>query len=137
MHFITMHNSILPKFSVVLIGIILLFSKLGVLPQTLEPRRIELPLLPQASSFLHVCWNIFIKVFIKVIYFIICIKKKNLFSNDVKCYLYFVGWQWNHGMMLWWRFYCTGKYIPRINNPWPSDPCAVLKHQPTDSLWMG
>ena len=66
-----------------------------------------------------------------------CMKKKNLFSNDVKCYTYMVGWQWNHGLMLWWRFHCMGKYVPRINNPWPSDPCAVLKHQPTDSLWMG
>ena len=66
-----------------------------------------------------------------------CMKKKNLFSNDVKCYTYMAGWQWNHGLMLWWRFHCTGKYILRINNPWPSDPCAVLKHQPTDSLWMG
>ena len=49
----------------------------------------------------------------------------------------YVGWQWNHGLMLWWRFHCTGKYSLGLNNPWPSNPSAVLKHQPTDSLWMG
>ena len=125
----------MPEFCVVLNGITLLLSELGVLPQTLEPRRVERPFLSQASSFLHVRWNIFIKVFIKVIYFIICIKKKNLFSNDVNCYIYYVGWQWNHGMMLWWRFHCTGKYIPRINYQCHSDPCAVLKRLPWDLLW--
>ena len=59
---------------------------------------------------------IFIKVIAKY-YDIHCMKKKNLISNDVKCYIYMVGWQWNHGLMLWWL--------------------KVLKHQPTDSLWMG
>ena len=49
----------------------------------------------------------------------------------------YVGWQWNHELMLWWRFHCTGKYSLGLNNPWPSNPSAVLKHQPTDSLWMG
>ena len=49
----------------------------------------------------------------------------------------YVGWQWNHGLMLWWRFHCTGKYSLGFNNQWPSNPSAVLKHQPTDSLWIG
>ena len=63
-------------------------------------------------------------------------KRKNYFRmmwNDIL----YVGWQWNHGLMLWWRFHCTGKYSLGLNNPWPSNPSAVLKHQPTDSLWMG
>ena len=49
----------------------------------------------------------------------------------------YVGWQWNHGLMLWWRFHCMRKYSLGFNNQWPSNPSAVLKHQPTDSLWMG
>ena len=58
---------------------------------------------------------IFIKVIAKNYGLSLHKKKKNLFSNDVKCYLYIVGWQWNHGMMLWWRFHCTAMYTSRIN----------------------
>ena len=67
---------------------------------------------------------------------IIALKKKTYFRMMWTDILY-VGWQWNHGLMLWWRFHCTGKYSLGLNNPWPSNPSAVLKHQPTDSLWMG
>ena len=45
------------------------------------------------------------------------------------------GWQWNHGLMLWWRFHCTGKYIPMINYQCHSDPSAVLKRLPWDLAW--
>ena len=30
-----------------------------------------------------------------------------------------------------------GKVFIRVNNQWSSNPSAVLKYQPTDSLWMG
>ena len=86
MHFITMDNSILP-FSVVLIRTILLFSDLGVLSNTLEPRRSELSLLSHASSFLHVRCIIFAKkYFLKILLLIpTCIKKKKVFLNDGDC----------------------------------------------------
>ena len=123
MHIMIMHNSMLLDFSVVLIRITLLFSELGVLPQTLESRRVERPFLPQASSFLHILIELFYKKLFSKTYYYHCIEKEKLFSNDVNCYIYILfGWQWNHGLMLWWRFHCTGKYILRINNPWPSDP---------------
>ena len=135
MHLMIMHNSMLLEFSVVLIRITLLFSELGVLPQTLEPRRVERPFLSHANSFLHVRWNIFIKVFIKYYLFIICTKRKTYFRMMWIAIYTIVGWQWNHGMMLWWRFHCTGKYILRINYQCHSDPSAVLKRLPWDLLW--
>ena len=39
----------------------------------------------------------------------IALKKKTIFKWCENVY-YMVGWKWNHGMMLWWRFHCTGKY---------------------------
>ena len=85
----TMHNSMLLEFSVVLIRITLLFSELGVLPQTLEPRRVERPFLPQASSFLHILIELFYKNYFQKRIIIIALKKK-LFSNDMNCYIYIV-----------------------------------------------
>ena len=79
----------------------------------------------------------FIKVIAKYYDLSLHEKEKPIFEWCELLYIYIVGWQWNHGLMLWWRFHCTGKYISRINNPWPSNPCTVLKQQPTDSLWMG
>ena len=135
MHIMIMHNSMLLDFSVVLIRITLLFSELGVLPQTLEPRRIERPFLPQASSFLHILIELFYKNYFQKHIIIIALKKKNYFRMMwIAIYILF-GWQWNHGLMLWWRFHCTGKYIPRINYQCHSDPCAVLKRLPWDLLW--
>ena len=85
-----MHNSILLEFSVVLIRITLLFLELGVLPQTLEPRRVERLILPQASSFLHILIELFYKNYFQKRIIIIALKKKKIFSNDVNCYIYIV-----------------------------------------------
>ena len=79
MHIMIMHNSMLLDFSVVLTRITLLFPELGVLPQTLEPRRVERPFLPQASSFLHILIELFYKNYFQKRIIIIALKKKNYF----------------------------------------------------------
>ena len=137
MHLIYMHNNILPEFSVILIGITLLFSDLGVLPQTLESRIIELPLLSQASSFLHILIGIFCKNYFQKL-LSLHLKKKNYFRmmwSDI----YIVWWAMEPWMVRisWWRFHRTESKYLGINHPSSSDPSAVLKYRPTNSLWMG
>ena len=55
-----------------------------------------------------------------------CMKKKNLSSNDVNCYIYIVGWQ----MEPWYDVVgggsiCTGKYYLGFNNQCRQRSCAV------------
>jgi hypothetical protein len=54
-----------------------------------------------------------------------CMKKKNLSSNDVNCYIYIVGWQmepWND--VVGGGSICTGKYYLGLKNQCRQRSCA-------------
>ena len=126
MHFITMHNSILPEFSVVLIGITLPFSELGVLPQTLEPRRVWTAISLQGKFTLaHVLLDYVYQSKCKILWFIIAWKRKTYFRM-MWIAIYIVGWQ----MEPWYDVVgggsiCTGKYYLGFNNQCRQCSCAV------------